>query len=242
MKRHILGLSVCLFAGLPLIGCAEDENSMVIAAHPFLSGSLEEEEGEAPKVTCQFQDEFGGTVSAGSMAINLSELGDRRVPFPGVPDFSNQQHFLVNVDLQNSLTPTTNYRNLGEAAELRTEANQVEVRSFAFSFEADDNTFSLDSLDKEVPTTRIVYPGGILHSSNTVIDTATADVEAWRSVVSGITGNDPSAIGPAVLTIQATGVLQGGEEIVSNRLKMPVEICDGCQKSTTSFCAIFEGG
>jgi hypothetical protein len=241
MNRQVLGTSALLVFGFAFVGCTEDESSIVIASHPFLTGSLEEESEGPTTVACSFQDEFGGVVSAGSMAINLSELASGQVPFPGVPGLSIQSNFLVNVDLQNSLASTTNYRSLGETAELRTETNQVEVRSIAFTFEADDNNFSLDTLDKEVRLTKIVYPGGLLHSVNNVIDTATADVEAWRSVVSGHTSNDPNAIVPGVLTIQAFGVLQGGDEIESNRLKMPVEICDGCQKNTTASCMVVEG-
>ncbi len=243
MSRHVFIGTIALFFGLLLYGCTDEETGVTIASHPYQALEFEEEEGTVTGFTCAFQDEFGGAVSAGSMVIDLTELANREVSVavPGITGLVTvQSDFIVNVDMQSALEPTTGYRSLGETTDLRTETNQIEVRAISFSFEAGDNNFALDSLDKEIPMTRIVYPGGILHSTSSVIDTATADVETWRDVLVGITNNDPNAIAPAVMTIQASGVLQGGTEVVSNRLKMPVEICDGCLKSTTPFCLPFE--
>jgi hypothetical protein len=116
--------------------------------------------------------------------------------------------FTIGVAMTNRLLASDAYAPIGEQNNLRVDQNPIIIDSFQISFPSDSNLGGVDSLDNEY---------------RYVVDVPTGDGSAGAAIV------------PALVNVQAFGTTIGGQEVESNIVGIPLNVCLGCTYGSSAY-------
>ena len=197
--------------------------SLVLTAPLFANCSVADD--PALGASCEFGPD--GPPQALIPTINLNELGTTGQPFGRV----NQ--FVFGATVVNRLQKSDTYSPIGDGVNLRTDQNIVQINSFTVEFPSSDNLAGLDALDTEIfYVAQVESDGSKSGAAISVIDPTT--IANWKTVFGAVSGGQGAAIVPAKINLQAFGTTIGGQEVESNILEIPIQVCTGCAITTTA--------
>jgi len=218
-------LTIALLGTLMLAGsaCADPEASLLVTGHTPLEGSLED---DGTITSCEVPDTIGDTTLVQSLFINLAQHDN--VPFS------------LGLLMENQLADSSQYAPIGEDSNDRIDQNHIEIQGYELTFDSDDDGFNTLGSDGEVryEATGIVPTDGVLWAE--VVLFFPNEIDAWRNAFEIAAGGQSNAIVPTFAEVQVVGRTTGGEKVTSNRLTMPLQVCDGCARSSTPICVAVE--
>lgn len=216
----LLLLGTVLIAGS---ACADPEASLLVTGHVPLEGTLEE---DGSITGCEIPNTFGDNIIAQDLFINLAD--------------AENTGFSLGLLMENQLVDSAQYAPIGEDGNHRINQNHIEVQGYEVVFDSDDRGFNTLGTDGEVryEATGIVPTDGIFWAN--VVLFYPNEVAAWRNAFEIAAEGQSNAIVPTFAEIQVVGRTTGGEKVTSNRLTMPVQICDGCARTSTPICVGLE--
>ncbi len=221
MKR--IGLAAGMLLALSTSACVDADASLFMKGPVFASCS----ESDSGGIGCVFEGEDAVGI-AEVLTVNLGDLADGQAP-GGSPNI-----FTIAVSLKNRLIGSDTYAPIGEQNNLRVDQNSVILDSFQISFPSDSNLGGVDSLDTEYRYVASVDTGGSSSGAAVRLVDATT-VQAWKAVFGGLAGNQAAAIVPAMVNLQAFGTTIGGQEVESNIVGIPINVCLGCTYRSSAF-------
>lgn len=218
-------LALALLGSVLVIGsaCADPTADILVTGHVPLEGSLDEETGAV--TDCAIPSEIGDTLLAQDLFINLEEIE------------SAGTGFTLGLLMENRLDNSSTYAPIGEDRNQRLDQNHIEIQTYEVVF---DDSFSGIGSGGELayeatgilPTDGTLYAGVVLFYPNEVAD--------WRNAFSIAAGGQGGAIVPTFAEVQIKGRTIGGTKVSSNRLTIPIQVCDGCARSSTPICVVAE--
>lgn len=222
----------CLLAAsaLTATGCVEEDASLLMWGHIIQTGT----EDEAGEVTCEIPaGEGDASLISGHLFVDLAEIeADGQAPAsdPGI--------FYANLALVNRLGESGELNPIGNDQNLRIDQNWVELSGLEFEFEP----AAFEALNGTYDFTALVPSGdGFLHAAVPLIQPADL-IQRWRPAFQAASNGQANAIVPALVTIKAVGETLGGEDVESNAITLPIDICDGCGQASTPYCQLEAGG
>ena len=226
--RCQITLMAALIAAVGLVGCVDEEPSMVMHSNVLGDGSFDEgEEGEPDRVGCQFSPEFDEPNILADGRIDLAELaevGQPLVPESTVGAVPNQ--YVFNTVVENRLSDS---REVGAVSggdgdgfeNLDLDKNDVMIKSADMQLvPADDEFDGPDPLEVRRGSMLVQSAGGISTYSVPILD-GSNEVDAFRDAI----GEDPVLY---TAEVQLQGETLGGDPIESNTIEYPISVCDGC--------------
>lgn len=224
MKRTAL-LAISTVA---LIGsaCAEPEPSLLLTGHIPLVGATVEE-GEIDFSGCEPPGSIDDVeLVSGSVFINLAEVEDSGAGFS------------IGLLMENRLQDSSSYAPIGHDQNQRLNQNHVEVQSYEVTFDGDSTGFSNlgDGGALSYPSSGLVTTDGALWVQLELF--RASEIGAWQDAFAAAAGDRDNAIVPTFAEIQVRGETVGGQNVRSNILTMPIQICDGCSQGSTPICAV----
>lgn len=212
-------------------GCVDSDFSLLLDGPIQFEGEVEED-----TISCSVETTVGGgdsgadNVLSDGMIVNLQDieaagqLGQTPSEVPG--------RFQILTSVGNRLQASDSYSPIGFDQNQRLNQNVVMLDRVEVSFPEDQNQAGFPALETIRPLTGIVGTEDAAFVFVTVFDRTT--LNAWRAVVQGL--SDGSVLIPAVVEIQTFGVTSAGDEVESNRLRVPLQVCDGCSEPSTQLC------
>ena len=121
---------------------------------------------------------------------------------------------------------------------LNIHQNHIEVQSYQVTFDSEASGFSGlgDGGQLEYPSSGLVTTDGALWVSLELF--RASEISAWRAAFETAAQGRENAIVPSFAEIQVRGETIGGDNVRSNILTMPIQICDGCSQPSTSLCVV----
>lgn len=228
MKRLTLAaLAAMSFAAT---GCAEPEPSLLMTGHVYGTGSIDEESGRL--TGCTFPTTLADIeFFSQSLFVNLADFDDGGLYREfGAP-------FAVGLVMENRLVDSSDYAPIGHDQNLRLDQNAIQIQGYNVTFDSAgfSNLGSGGELVYDasyvVPTDGGVYVALDLFFAN--------EFQTWSDAFAGA-GGSSGVIVPTFAEIQAVGETVGGTKVESNVISMPIQVCDGCNRATTSTCVAVE--
>lgn len=217
-----LGISAMTVLVISACACVDADPTMLLTAPIFATCSVAEDD----TFVCVVDPEGDRVVEVPK--INLAQLSSSGQPYGAINDFS----FVGGVS--NRLRPSDDYAPIGERENLRIDQNIIVLDSYTVEFPSDDNLPGLSALDRKVQyITEVDTSGAKSGTIISLVDPTT--ITAWKDVFTSVAGGQANAIVPAKVDIQVFGTTIGGEEVESNIISVPLQVCTGCQLSSTSF-------
>lgn len=222
MKR----LTLALLGTVLVIGsaCADPGADILVTGHVPMEGTLDEESGLI--TDCSMPTEIGDTLLAQDVFINLEEIE------------SAGTGFTLGLLMENRLDNSATYAPIGEDKNQRLDQNHIEIQTYEVVFDSSgfDNLGSGGDIAYEatgiLPTDGTLYAGVTLFYPNEIPD--------WRNAFAIAAGGAGGAIVPTFAEVQVRGRTIGGSKVQSNRLTIPIQVCDGCARSSTPICVATE--
>jgi hypothetical protein len=222
MKR----LSYLLLGSVLFFGsaCADPDISILVTGHAPLEGSLDSETGEI--TGCAIPETIGEGVYFSDLFINLAD--------------AEVTGFALGLLMENQLVDSSSYAPIGEAQNHRLNQNHIEIQGYEVVFDSGELGFSDLGSGGDIryeatgilPTDGTLWAGVVLFYPN--------EVDAWRSAFSKASGGQGNAIVPTFAEVQVVGRTVGGANVESNKLTIPIQVCDGCARSSTPICVVVE--
>lgn len=202
-------------------GCANPDPAILVTAHVPLEGSEGDEPGTV--ADCTRPEEIGSGIISQDVFINLAEIEAAGVPFT------------LGLLMQNRLINSAQYAPIGEDQNQRLDQNHIEIQGYEVNLGSDFSGLgSSGDLRYEatgiLPTDGTLWAGVALFYPNELAD--------WRAAFNARSANQSNAIVPAFAEVQVVGETIGGTKVESNMLTIPIQICDGCARTTTAICVI----
>lgn len=228
MKRLTLALvGTFLLAGSA--ACADPDSSILITGHKPLEGSLEEVDTDDDGIPdlafvtdCSRPEQIGEGVIIQDLFINLAEV--------------ETTGFSLGLLMENRLSNSATYAPIGEDQNHRIDQNHIEIQGYEIVFDSDDRGFNDLESDGELryEATGLLPTDGSLWAE--IVLFYPSEVGAWRTAFDIASGGQSNAIVPTFAEVQVVGRTVGGSNAESNRLTLPVQICDGCARTSTPIC------
>ena len=219
MQRILLSLIVLSSVGL--VGCAEPEPSILINAHVFRTGaeiSDPDEDGECkpPKfdscVATSFEDE---SIIATRLFVDVALTAPQ-----------------VAITMKNQLANTESLAQLGEDNNLRRDTNGILLENFVATFSPSGALKNIGDGGKlDIPLGTLLRSESELHLSSPLA--LGRDFTALKAAVKSLAGEDGGFVVTSV-DLQYFGKTLDGNDVVSNIVTMPIELCHGCAEPPTS--------
>ncbi len=224
MKRILLSLITLSAVGI--VGCAEPEPSILINAHVFRTGA---ELGDFDEMTGTCEPPSFDSCAAASFD-DENTIATRL--FADVSKTAPQ----VATTMKNQLINTETLAQLGEDNNLRRDTNAIQLESLSVTFSPSGPLKNIgDGGRIEVPIGTLLRSESQLHLSTKLA--LFKDAEALKAAVKSIAGEDGGFVVTSV-DLQYFGKTLAGNEVVSNIITMPIELCHGCAAEPTA-CAPF---
>jgi hypothetical protein len=221
MKR--IGLAAGMLFALSTSACVEADATLLMRG-PVLASCTD---SETTGISCTFEGEDAPGL-ASVLSVNLGDLAVGQGP-TFVPNI-----FTVPVSLKNRLLASDAYAPIGEQNNLRVDQNPIVIDSFQISFPSDSNLGGVDGLDSEYRYV-VDVPSGDSSSGAAVRLVDATTIAAWKAVFGGLAGGNAAAIVPVLVNIQAFGTTLGGQEVESNIVGIPINVCLGCTYPSTPY-------
>lgn len=214
-------------------GCVDSDFSLLLDGPIQFQGEV-----EGDVLTCTVEtsagagDQGADSVLRDGMIVNLQDIEESgqfgQTPLGQSPPGRLQ----ILTSVANRLQASDSYSPIGFDQNQRLNQNVVMLDRVEVSFPEDQNQAGFPALETIRPLTGIVGTEDAAFVFVTVFDRTT--LNAWRAVVQGL--SDGSVLIPAVVELQTFGVTSAGDEVESNRLRVPLQVCDGCDEPTTQLC------
>lgn len=223
MKRTLY-----LVGAVALLGsaCAEPDPSLLLTGHvPQVGASIEE--GVLDTSGCTAPGSVDDVeISNHAIFINLAEVED------------SGEGFQIGLLLENRLIDSSSYSPSGFEENQRLNQNHVEIQSYQVTFDSDAAGFSGlgDGGQLEYPSSGLVTTDSALWVSLELF--RASEISVWREAFQKAADNRENAIVPSFAEIQVRGETIGGDNVRSNILTMPIQICDGCSQPSTPICVV----
>lgn len=201
--------------------CADPDSSILVTGHQFMEGS-----GDGEDVVCEMPAVIGEGLSSMDVVINLADPTTVR------------EGFRLGLLMENRLTDSSSYAPIGERQNMRTNQNAIEIQAVEVTF--DSNGFDLLGSNGALryESTGILPSDGALYLPVPLF--YPAEIGEWRDAFSVASGGQSNAIVSAFAEVQVKGRTVGGSKVESNRLTIPVQMCDGCERPSTPLCVATE--
>ncbi len=218
MKRlSVLFLGSILFVGS---ACADPDSSILVTGHAPLVGTVDDETGLLED--CKIPDQIGEGVYFQDLFINLADAEDTG--------------FALGLLMENQLVNSASYAPIGESQNHRINQNHIEVQGYEVVFDSGEAGFDTLGSNGDIryeatgilPTDGTLWAGVVLFYPNEVGD--------WRNAFNIAAGGQGNAIVPTFAEVQVVGRTVGGANVESNKLTIPIQVCDGCARSSTPLC------
>lgn len=227
MKR--IGFALVIAAAAGSSACVDADASILLTAPVLATCEIDEEAGTT---SCTYGGRDEATRIADVLTININELAMAGQS----PGGNGANTFTFGVSLQNRLLGSDDYSPIGEEQNLRVDQNIAIIDTFTLTFPSDSNQPGVDSLDTEFKYSVEVDSND--GSSGAAVNLVSASNAAlWKQVFGGLTGNNNAAIVPAVVEVQAMGRTIGGQDVESNIVSVPLNVCLGCAYGSTPYGA-----
>lgn len=225
MKR--IGFALVIAAAAGSSACVDADASILLTAPVLANCEIDEEAGTS---SCTYGGRDEATRLADVLTVNINELSST-----GQAPFGNGANtFTFGVALQNRLLGSDDYSPIGEEQNLRIDQNIAIIDTFSLTFPSDSNQAGVDALDTEFKYSVEVETSD--SSSGAAVALVSASNAAlWKQVFTSVTGGNNAAIVPAVVEVQALGKTIGGQDVESNIVSIPLNICLGCAYGNTPY-------
>lgn len=221
MKRF--GIAAGMLLALSTSACVEADATLLLRGPVYAACT----ESETSGISCSFEgDDPAGVAEV--LTVNLSDIARGQSPA------GRANIFTMAVTLENRLLGSDTYAPIGEQNNLRVDQNSIVIDSFKITFPPDSNLGGVDSLDTEYRYVVDVKSSGSKAGAAVRLVDATT-VTAWKAVFGGLTGGNADAIVPALVNVQAFGTTVGGQEVESNIVGVPINVCLGCTYSSSAY-------
>lgn len=218
-----IGIAAGMLLALSTSACVDADASLLLKGPVFAQCT----ESDTGGISCAYVGADAVGV-AEVLTVNLGDLDQGQAPGGG-PNI-----FTIGVAMTNRLLASDAYAPIGEQNNLRIDQNPIIIDSFQISFPPDSNLGGVDSLDNEYRYV-VDVPSGDSSSGAAVRLVDATTVTAWKAVFGGLAGGNAAAIVPALVNVQAFGTTVGGQEVESNIVGIPLNVCLGCTYSSTAF-------
>ncbi|GEM_PF-5955719 len=209
-------ISIIALSSFGLIACAEPEPSILINAHVFRTGAEISDPDEMTGL-CD-PPKFDACASAG---FDDEQIVATRL-FADVAKAVPQ----VAIVMKNQLANTERLAQLGEDNNLRVDTNAIQMETLVATFSPSGPLKNIgDGGRLEIPLGTILKSEGELHLGTPLA--LFGDAEKLAKAVRDIAGESGGYVVTSV-DLQYFGKTLGGNEVVSNILTMPIELCSGC--------------
>jgi hypothetical protein len=218
MKRlTLLLLGSVLIAGS---ACADPDISILITGHAPLEGTLDEETGLI--TDCTIPEQIGEGIYYSDVFINLAD--------------ASGTGFALGILMENQLVDSSSYAPIGEDQNQRLNQNHIEIQGYEMTFDSGESGFNTLGSSGDIryeatgilPTDGTLWAGVVLFYPNEVSD--------WQDAFQIASGGQSSAIVPTFAEFQVKGRTVGGSNVESNKLTIPIQVCDGCSRPSTPLC------
>lgn len=246
-RKSILALTLAAILATGLMGCAEQQVSMLIAGH-YPGETNDSSTG------CEFNTDFGGLVY-GSGFINLGQIrGSGQPLFSGALARGTGESFtitpgafymtaLIESKLQDSTSVGAESGGGGGGgfSGLTVNMSDVILEGARVEFAADRNTFNIEgfgtftyeeSFDR--PIGFYVAPGGDVGALNIPIIANRNEATALRNIIRELVDDDTTLT--FIAEIQVYGKTSSGHKVESNIFRWPITVCNDCNTASTPFC------
>lgn len=243
-KWH-LGVVGLLVVGVGLVGCVEEEASVVIHSNVIGNGSFDpgdEEEGTPDQVNCQFDADFDDPEVWAAGRIDLEELemeGQRLVRESDAGAERNRYMFRTVMENRLSDSRQVGATSGGEGdgfQELTLDKNDVMIKSATVRLvPVGEAAGAVPEAEWERRGTMLVQSGGGISAYGTPILDGSEDIDGLRNALQ-TAGVAPGQSEPFIAEVQLQGETLGGHPVHSNIVEYPVGICvSGCGEAEQPF-------
>lgn len=218
-NRMRILLSLIVLSSVGLVSCAEPEPSILINAHVFQTGA---EVAEPDEEGVCAPPKFGDCA-----AVNFEDDGVFASRLFADVSLTPPQ---VAITMKNQLVNTETFAQLGEDNNLRRDTNSILLEKLVATFSPSGPLKNIgDGGRIEIPLGTLLKSEGNLHLSSKLA--LFQDAEAIKAAVKAIAGD-----GYVVTSVdlQYFGKTLAGNEVVSNVITIPIELCHGCATPPTT--------
>ncbi len=244
------GLVAVMIAGLAAAGCADEEASVVMLGSAVGEGEIQESDDGEVFGSCEFEADMDEPVVRSTGFINLNDIDDPgQVLVPGTTVDASPNRYIFESIFENQLFDS---RSVGAVSggdgggfeNLELDKNDIIIKSATVEFSGDNNTLALeggeatfDAIDSERLVSMLVHSGGGVSTLGVPVVNNPNEVEAMENFMNEIGAGDDDII-TLVAEIQLHGETLGGNEVESNRIEFPIDVCLDCDNPTDARCTI----
>ncbi len=240
-----------------VIGEAEIDEAEEEDGNDENGNETSESDDDEAQIFCQIPTEFEEPTLRSTGFVNLGQMdthGQRLLR--GDDDTSRPNTYDFGAVFENRLEDSRSVGAVsgGEGSGfegLALDRNDVMIKSVTVSFDHDINVFSLEGgtvsygFERERLVNMLVTSGGGVASFSVPIMNNSGEVQEFREFVQGVNSNVPDRGDDDPLTLVARIQLHGetlaGNQVESNSLEFPIDVCVDCGESETdALCR--EGG
>lgn len=224
-------------------GCAEADFSLIldgpiVPTGEFASTGDDPNDPRDDVYTCEFKASTGPagaeSVQSSGVVIDIQDLES----FPQIGQvFGNvrSNSFFVTVSIANQLEASDEYSPIGFDQNQRLDQNGVILERAEVTFPDDFNpAIGLSALDSEKALTGLAGTNDAAFALIPLVQPG--NFTGWQQIIQGATGGNANVVVPAIAQIQVFGVTAAGDEVESNLLRIPIELCAGCEALPTPLC------
>ena len=211
-------------------GCVDADMTLTLEGHILAEAEVDEEAGTA---TCSVPGSSSeANLRAGRLSIDLDDIKNSG-QFP----YSALNRFNLNVVMTNRLSASDEYAPIGADQNLRTDQNWIQVEKFTVKYPEDQNQAGFSQLEDDFEFVAMVSSEeGFFFGGMPII--RPSNINTLETAVNTVSGGNANAIVPGMMEFQALGTTVGGVEVESNIMRLPFDVCNGCQMGTTPACAV----